>query len=109
MAELKTLFGAMVRRHRKLRGWSQIALAEAVGRSLETVARIERGQSGASFEVVEELANALDVRPSALFGVDTAGDAKGDFEDLVIQLAQLEPDRLAWIRGVLEAALAKER
>lgn len=104
MAELKILFGATLRQRRKAKGLSQVTLAERAGVSLETVARVERGQSGASFEVVERLAAALDVKPTALFGVDPAGD--GDtFDELLLTLAALDPKRLAWIKGVVAAAL----
>jgi transcriptional regulator with XRE-family HTH domain len=107
MAELKTLFGAMVRKHRTRRKLSQIALSEKAGLSLETVARVERGESGASFETVEKIAAALDVRPAAMFGVDPENPQDDAFERLVIALARMEPKRVAWVEAVLAAVLAK--
>lgn len=104
MVELKILFGAMVRQRRKARGLSQVALSERTGLSIETVARVERGQSAASFDVVERLAAALEVQPAALFGVDPAGEPAA-FDEVLVSLAALSPKRLAWIKGVIDAAL----
>lgn len=105
MAELKILFGATLRQRRKAAGLSQVMLAERAGLSLETVARVERGQSGASFEVVERLAAALEVQPTALFGVDPSAAIHGDYDDILLMLAALDPIRLAWVRSVLTAVL----
>ena len=109
MAQLKALFGASLRHHRKRLGWSQVRLAEEAGVSLETVARVERGITGASFEMIEKLGQVLGVRPAALFGgpSDVADDAA--FDSLVQKLAGLDKAQLAWAAELIALALAKPR
>ena len=109
MAELKTLFGTFLRHHRKRLGWSQVRLAEEAGISLETVARVERGISGASLEMIDNVAHVLGVRPAALFGADTESADDQIFDALICKLANLDAADLAWAATLFDAALAKPR
>ncbi len=60
--DLERVFGVRVRQLRKSRGWSQEALADAVGLAVTYVGQIERGQRNPSLKVVERFAE--------IFGVD---------------------------------------
>ena len=64
---LATLFGKRVNLLRTLRRMTQAELAAKAGVSLQYLSRVERGISGPSFLVIEKLAMALMVEPSALF------------------------------------------
>ena len=56
-----------VRELREKRGWSQSELSRRSGVAQATISRIEaRETGGVDFEVLELLADALDVHPSAL-------------------------------------------
>jgi transcriptional regulator with XRE-family HTH domain len=109
MAELKTLFGAMVRRHRTQKGLSQVELAQRTSRSLETIARVERGENAPSFETVEAIAHALDVPVASLFGADASSDPEGRLTQLMIKLAALDDAHLVWIDRLIADALGKPR
>jgi len=56
---------AIVRRERRVRGWSQDQLATAAGLNLRTVQRVERG-SACSGETLQALASALKLSTSKL-------------------------------------------
>jgi transcriptional regulator with XRE-family HTH domain len=53
--------GERVRHLRQGRGWTQVQLAEAASLSPNFIARLERGELGASFFVASQLAAALEV------------------------------------------------
>lgn len=70
---LKERFGRRVRSFRHLRDWTQKRLAEEAGLSPEYLGEIERGEASPSFEVIAELAQALDVQPGLLFRFEQLG------------------------------------
>ena len=107
MAELKSIFGAMVRRQRKALGLSQVTLAERIGVSLETVARVERGVTGVKFEMADRFAEALAVPTPALFGIDTAHDQTGRLSGLMVRLAALSDAELAWVEDLVATGLKR--
>lgn len=59
-------FGAIVRRLREARGFTQEDLAEAAGISATYVGFIERGDSIPTLTIILQLAGALKMRPSDL-------------------------------------------
>lgn len=65
--DLHRRFGHLVATHRKRRGWTQVQLAEAIGMSVDMVAKMEVGVTGARFPTIEKLAVALEVDPAELF------------------------------------------
>src|SRR6266567_2717034 len=62
------LLAQSVRAHRESRGFSLGALAEKAGISKTSLSKIEAGQGNPSLEVLNCIANALDVPVSILFG-----------------------------------------
>lgn len=62
------LLAQAVRAHRESRGLSLGALAQKAGISKTSLSKIEAGQGNPSLEVLNRLANALDVPVGTLFG-----------------------------------------
>ena len=58
---LAQTFGANVRRVRRERGMTLEAFADAVGLAYSYVGEIERGKRNPTLDVVERLANALNI------------------------------------------------
>ena len=59
MAEIKQQIGSAVRAARKARGMSQQEVADAIGTTLETVSKCERGASAPSLEVFLSMVRVL--------------------------------------------------
>lgn len=60
------LFGANVRRHRKLKGMTQEQLAHEVGMERGYISDLERGQRNPTVRALGRLAAALGAEPDAL-------------------------------------------
>lgn len=58
--------GAAIRVIRQLRGFGLRQLAELIGTNPSHVSRIERDERGASDDIVQRIADALDVPPDAI-------------------------------------------
>ena len=107
MDDLRVRFGRLVAAHRKRCRLTQEALAEAADLSLNMIAKIEAGTTGARFGVIERLADALGVDPAELFTSEIPAGAinRRTFNDITTQLATLPEADLAWVRELLKAAL----
>jgi transcriptional regulator with XRE-family HTH domain len=83
-------------------------IAEAADISVDMVTKIETGASGARFPVIERIANALEVDPAELFTTDIPSGAlkSGPFLEISTRLAGLSGTDLAWLAGIVAAALA---
>lgn len=68
MADVKSKFGAKVRRLRQARGFSQEAFADRCGLHRTYIGAIERGERNVSLENIEKIAKALGLNIAALFG-----------------------------------------
>lgn len=75
MTELHQRFGAVVRRRRIARGWSQGQFADLAGLSRSYCGEIERGYSIPSLATVIKIAAAFGVPPSELVE-EAEGDAR---------------------------------
>lgn len=110
MAELRSIFGQCVKAHRRRLNLTQEALAERAGLSLDMVAKIEIGSSGASFATIQQLSDAMDVEPAHLFGIaPTDRRFSKNFHDIVRDLAALSEDDLRWVKALLDVALKPRR
>ncbi|ORE90941.1 helix-turn-helix transcriptional regulator [Aurantimonas sp. 22II-16-19i] len=107
MADLRIRFGRLVAAHRKRLGLTQEVLAERAGVSTDMISKIEIGATGARFPLIERLAGALQVDPAELFTTEVASGAiqRGRFADISTRLASLNDKELAWMSGIIEAAL----
>ena len=68
-------FGFRVQAMRRQRGLTQEALADAIGRSVDTVSNIERGFSLTRIETAHSIAQALGTTLSDLFDFETLAGA----------------------------------
>ena len=104
---LKATFGANVRHYRLAKDLKQHELAEAIGRTSGMVGKIERGQTGPSFNTVEEIAAALDVPEVVLFATTPMSVPTGERGKLLqrihVQLAKLNNAELARAVKMLKA------
>ena len=107
MADLRKRFGHLVTAHRRRRGLTQEALAEAAELSTNMISKIEIGATGARFPVIERLAAVLEVEPAEFFTTEIASGAirRKAFNDLAAKLATLSEQDLLWIGNILDAAL----
>jgi len=107
MDDLRKRFGRLVMTHRKRAGFTQEELAERAGVSIDTVAKIEVGATGARFPMIEKIAGALQVDPAELFSAEVPSGTlqRGVLRELTVRLAGLPDDQLRWIGGVIDAAL----
>ncbi|MDR7230978.1 transcriptional regulator with XRE-family HTH domain [Caulobacter sp. BE264] len=111
MAGLRTQVGLAIRHQRKMKGWSQAQLAEKIGRTVETVNKIERGLSAPSFETLEALSRVLGVPVGTLFwadGLGSAGAETDSLQRLVARLSVLDSDDIDWADRLLSLALARK-
>src|SRR5690606_38519983 len=53
---------------RKAKGWTQQQLADAIGTTINTLGKLERGTRRLNQDWVDRIAVALDVSPGAIFG-----------------------------------------
>lgn len=60
------IVGESIRRARQSHGWTQAVLAERAGLSPNYIARLERGELGASLFVATKICDALDVSIDSL-------------------------------------------
>ena len=65
--QLKDVFVQNLRNYRRYRGISQMTLAELCGTSTSYIGQIEIGNRFPSLELIEKIANALQIRPHLLF------------------------------------------
>ncbi len=66
--EFASTVGERIRVARQQKGWTQVELADAAGLSSNYVARLERGELGASLFVAMKIAEALGVTLDVLVG-----------------------------------------
>ena len=67
MASLRRQFGNRLKAIRLGRALTQEQFAELVGISVDFLSLIERGVNSTSFDVLERMADRLDVEPKELF------------------------------------------
>jgi transcriptional regulator with XRE-family HTH domain len=107
VAKLAERFGLEVRARRKARGLTQAQLAEASELSVEWIRRIERGAGTPSFDAIEALSAALGTSAGDFFKSLSAREGRATKIDAM--LTKLSEDELAWLEGVIHAAVSYPR
>ena len=102
---LQQELGRQVRRNRERVGLSQADLAEAIGRSVQMIGRIERGKSAPSFDTLEEIARALETPVYDFFAPLGNGDDDEIVSRITHRLSTLDRASLAWIEQLITVAL----
>ncbi len=87
--ELKRLFGLRVQSLRRRTGMSQQQLADAIGKSLDTVSNVERGISSTRIETMDKMANVLGVSLAELFELDAPVSRDKETRKAVERLVRL--------------------
>lgn len=64
--EIREVFARNLRRHRQKKGLSQEALAHDAGVDRTYISALERGVYGASIDMIDKLANVLEIEPAIL-------------------------------------------
>lgn len=82
--------GERIRKRRQTLLWSQEKLAEMADVSLNTVSRIEGGQSDMSIEVFQRLAQALGMSASELVGDMEVMVKDGDMQRMAVRMRRLQ-------------------
>ena len=82
--------GERIRNRRQTLRWSQEKLAEMADVSLNTVSRIEGGQSDMSIEVFRRLTQALGMSASELLGDMEYAEGDGQMQRLLYRMRHLE-------------------
>lgn len=111
MSTLRRQIGALVRHHREMAGLTQAELGDKVGKALESIGRIERGEITPSLKTLEELARALKVDVRAFFGAGefAAKERKGDpLARILDKLSGLDADDLDWIDKTIAHVLSRK-
>lgn len=105
MAELQRRFGRCLREARRSRGLTQAQLADQVDRSLDMIGRLERGELAPSFETIERLCGALNVRAVELFGGQSALTMPQSerLSEALALMEQMPPEKLRQALNVLRA------
>lgn len=85
MSNIVEVLGSNIRKIRKNYGWTQEQLAEKSGISVPFMTQIELGRKSASLEVIEKIAQSLEVSYESLFKTEISDD-----KTLNIKLATLE-------------------
>lgn len=107
MDDLARRFGRLVALHRKTRGWTQERLAEEAGLSLDMIAKLETGVTGARFPTISKLAQALEVDASELFFSQVPRNAlyRGKRTEIVRLLEELPDREVEWAYELFRVAL----
>lgn len=82
--------GERIRKRRQTLRWSQEKLAEMADVSLNTVSRIEGGQSDMSIEVFRRLAQSLGMSASELVGDMEVMVKDGDMQRMSVRMRRLQ-------------------
>lgn len=103
--DLKQEVGRRVRQHREAAGLSQIALGERIGRSVQSVRKIESGRSAPTFETLAALSSALGVPVSSLFPNEAVAAPDEMTAQVVRLLAALDREERARVLRIVVAAV----
>ncbi len=102
MGNLKKRFGRLLAAQRKNAGFTQEGLAEAADVSIDTIAKIEIGATGVSFEMIEKLAATLRIDEGDLFA--NLGRTKAGAL-ISAKLSPLAEAELNWLKSIIDSAL----
>jgi len=101
---LKVRFGHLLASRRRARGLTQEKLADAAQVSPSTIRELERGATGPSFDMIEILAQTLNVDPSEFFTTNVTNDqvTSRTIHDITALLSKQKESDLLRIKQVIE-------
>lgn len=90
--DIKKLLGSRIAKLRKIKGFSQEKFAEALNVSSRSLSRIETGVNYPLPETLNDIANALEVRPKALFDFDEEYNQKDLYASVAYKTKLIKND-----------------
>ena len=104
MDDLRATVGASLKRLRQGRGLTQAELAEAIGRSVDMVSRLERGDATPSLETLALLAGALAAHPAELLGGKSpkVSETSPETDRLLQRVATSSTGDIKWVLDLLD-------
>lgn len=103
MGDLRALVGASIKRLRQGRRLTQAALAEKIGRSVDMLSRLERGDAAPSFDTITALVDALEVEPAELFGATPRDGAQAPAVTALLKRIALDDgDNALWLASLID-------
>lgn len=103
MQNTKKLLGQRIKELRKNRSLTQAALAESIGVDPKTLSRIEVGAQTTSFEVIENIALALNTEIRDLFSFQHIKSNKEIIDRINFILNNSSSERLQLIYKIIDA------
>jgi HTH-type transcriptional regulator/antitoxin HipB len=83
--------GAIIREHRKLRGWDQAQLAKRIGTSRQWIIAVEKGRARAELGLVLRAVNALGLQLEAFLPNPRPKKSSGPDIDAIVTAAKKAP------------------
>jgi transcriptional regulator with XRE-family HTH domain len=112
-AKLFQGFGRQVQRLRREKGWSQDRLAEAIGKTVNTVSNIERGIYSPRLKTIGQIAKALGVSLHELFEPDpsetASSEQRRELNKLVLLVRDHDANTIRHVRALITLALEVKR
>lgn len=105
--DLKRVVGHRIREFRTEAGLTREGLADEIGRSVEALGYLERGESAPRFETLERIVQTLN-QPAASFFINLSSDRETLISKLNVQASQLQKQDLEIVIE-LAAAILKRR
>lgn len=108
-SKLNHQFGQRVQQLRRLKNLTQEDLADAIGRSVDTISNIERGFSSTRLDTIAQIAKVLGVSLSEMFefsaGQDKGKEHRREIDRLIRLIATCPKTRLPALTKIIEQAL----
>lgn len=105
---LKSELGRAVRLHRERAGLTQLQLGEAVGRSVQAIGNIERGQSLPGLDTLQAIADTLKTPLREFFPAEDSPQDEVSRRTLARISGLSEPERV-WVDAVLTEIIRRPK
>lgn len=99
--------GSNIKNYRKLRGYTQENLAEAVGLEIKSLSLVETGKGFVSAKTLAKLCEVLNVKPAELFEFDDSNDEQELYKSAeeTLELLKNNADKLRTLNFLLKGLI----
>ena len=98
------LLGNNIKKYRKLRGYTQESLAEALGMEIKSLSLVETGRGFVSSNTLAKLSDVLGVAPAELFSGQDITNRYDDIQN-ALELIKNDSDKLNTVWVVLKSLI----
>lgn len=98
------LLGNNIKKYRKLRGYTQESLAEALGMEIKSLSLVETGRGFVSSNTLAKLSDVLSVAPAELFSGEDITNRYDDIQN-ALELIKNDSDKLNTVWVVLKSLI----